>query len=63
MATAWWASTLPASEASAPFGMRMATGGVCSNESGIDSRRTFMDHAPFATKSGSGLAAPGSVGR
>ena len=36
-------STLPASEVSAPFGMRIATGGMCSNESGIESRRTFME--------------------
>ena len=32
----------PASEASAPFGIRIATGGMCSNESGIDKSRTFM---------------------
>ena len=42
MATRWCGSTLPASDASAPFGMRIATGGMCSNESGIDSSRTFM---------------------
>src|SRR5258705_11533107 len=40
MATSWCASRLPASEASAPLGIRMATVGVCSNESGIDSNRT-----------------------
>src|SRR5215470_6415168 len=33
---------LPASDASAPFGMRIATDGMCSNESGIESSRTFM---------------------
>src|SRR6185369_7660950 len=32
---------LPASEDSAPLGIRMATVGMCSNESGIDSSRTF----------------------
>jgi len=31
---------LPASDASAPLGIRIATVGVCSNESGIDSSRT-----------------------
>jgi len=34
---------LPASDASAPFGIRMATVGMCSNESGIESSRTFMN--------------------
>ena len=38
----WCGSTLPASDASAPLGMRMATGAMCSNESGIDSRSTRM---------------------
>ena len=38
-ATWWCGSTLPASEASAPFGIRIASVGVCSNESGIDSSR------------------------
>jgi hypothetical protein len=33
---------LPAREASAPFGIRMATAGMCSNESGIERRSTFM---------------------
>jgi hypothetical protein len=37
---------LPASDASAPFGIRIASGGVCSNESGIDKSRTFT--GPFA---------------
>src|SRR2546428_1316848 len=32
---------LPASEASAPFGIRIATVGMCSNESGIESSRRF----------------------
>ena len=27
----------------APFGMRIASDGVCSNESGIERRRTFME--------------------
>src|SRR6266853_724823 len=35
-------SRLPASDASAPFGMRTAIGGMCSNASGIDSNSTFM---------------------
>src|SRR5580704_5438946 len=42
IATRWCGSTLAASDASAPFGMRIATGGMCSNESGIEKRRTFM---------------------
>src|SRR5262249_38994063 len=33
-------STLAASDASAPFGIRIATVGMCSNESGIDRSRT-----------------------
>ena len=33
---------LPASEVSAPFGMRIATVGMCSKESGIERRRMFM---------------------
>jgi hypothetical protein len=33
---------LPASDASAPFGIRMAAAGMCSKESGIESRRTFI---------------------
>ena len=33
---------LPAREASAPFGIRIVTGAVCSKESGIDSSRMFM---------------------
>jgi hypothetical protein len=32
---------LPASEVSAAFGMQIATGAVCSNESGIEKSRTF----------------------
>ncbi len=31
----------PASEASAPFGIRIVMTAVCSNESGMESRRTF----------------------
>ena len=42
MATRWWGSTLPASDARAPFGIRIASTGVCSNESGIDSSRIRM---------------------
>ena len=38
----WCGSTLPASDASAPFGIRIVTGGVCSNESGIERSRTFI---------------------
>src|SRR3989442_6633051 len=41
MATRWCGSTLPANEARAPFGIRIATGGMCSKESGIESSRTF----------------------
>ena len=41
-ATEWWGSTLPASEVSAPFGIRMATVAMCSKESGMASRRTRM---------------------
>src|SRR4051812_32742794 len=33
---------LPASEASAPFGMRIASVGVCSNESGIERSRILI---------------------
>src|SRR5205085_9967206 len=50
MATRWCGSTLPASDASAPFGMRMATAGMCSNESGIDSKRMFIAGAPFRSR-------------
>ena len=42
-ATSWCASTLPASDASAPFGNRIAKDGVCSNESGVEKSRTFMN--------------------
>ena len=39
----WWPGpALPASEASAPFGIRMVSAGVCSNESGIERRRTLI---------------------
>src|SRR5215831_4952582 len=37
---------LPASDVSAPFGMRMPTVGICSNESGIESSRTFTTDPP-----------------
>src|SRR5262245_41615809 len=40
-ATRWRSSRLPAREVSAPLGMRIATGGMCSNQSGIDRSRTF----------------------
>src|SRR5262249_2927764 len=40
-ATEWCGSTLPAREVRAPLGIRMATGAMCSNESGIERRRTF----------------------
>jgi hypothetical protein len=33
---------LPASEANAPFGIRIVSDGVCSNESGIEKSRTFI---------------------
>ena len=36
------APTLPASDASAPFGMRIVSAGVCSNESGIERSRIRM---------------------
>src|SRR5258705_390586 len=42
IATLWCESTLPASDARAPFGMRIATAGMCSNASGIESSRMFM---------------------
>ena len=42
MATSWWGSTFPANDASAPLGIRIASGGVCSNESGIEKRRILM---------------------
>src|SRR5688572_3201826 len=48
-ATWWWGSTLPASEASAPFGMRTTIAGMCSKESGIDKRSTFMECNPALT--------------
>src|SRR5208283_456731 len=35
-------STLPASDVSAPLGIRIATGGMCSKESGMESNRTFI---------------------
>src|SRR5713101_1692729 len=35
--------------------MRMATGGMCSKESGIDSNRTFMRTCPFARNNPRGL--------
>ncbi len=41
-ATSWCGSRLPASDDSAPLGMRIATDGMCSNESGIESSSTFM---------------------
>ena len=41
-ATSCSRSTFPASELSAPVGMRTVTGDMCSNESGIDSSRTFI---------------------
>src|SRR5262245_53789976 len=40
--TRWPSSTLPASDAKAPFGIRIATGGMCSKASGIESKRTFI---------------------
>ena len=33
---------LPAIEVSPPFGIRIAKDGMCSNESGIESSRTFI---------------------
>src|SRR5262245_22907029 len=45
-ATWWWGSTLPASEVRAPFGMRMATAGMCSNESGMENSSTFIGSCP-----------------
>src|SRR5215471_7263297 len=39
----------PASDANAPFGMRIATVGMCSNESGIERSRTFTGASVFAT--------------
>src|SRR5215813_5315099 len=40
-ATWWCGSMFPASEASAPLGMRIQTVGVCSNESGMESSSIF----------------------
>src|ERR1017187_7648713 len=37
----------PASDVSAPLGMRIATGGMCSKESGIESNRTFIRTCPY----------------
>src|SRR5687767_8209537 len=36
--------TLPASDASAPLGIRIVRAGVCSNESGMENRRTRIPH-------------------
>src|SRR5262245_56403789 len=55
-ATWWWGSTLPASEVRAPFGMRMATAGMCSNESGIENSSTFIGSRPARShQQGQGL--------
>jgi hypothetical protein len=32
---------------SAPLGMRMACGGMCSKESGMESNRTFIRACPY----------------
>ena len=40
-ATSWLGSTFPASDVRPPLGMRTATVGMCSNESGMASRSTF----------------------
>src|ERR1700685_3409989 len=37
---------LPASDVNAPFGIRTATVGMCSNESGIESNRIFIPGTP-----------------
>src|ERR1035438_5058423 len=37
----------PASDVSAPLGMRIATGGMCSKESGMESKRTFIRTSPY----------------
>ena len=36
------------------IGMRIATGGMCSKESGIDSNSTFMRICPFARSNRAG---------
>src|ERR1044071_8980024 len=46
IATRWCGSRLPASDASAPLGIRTATVGVCSKESGIDRSRIRTSHLP-----------------
>jgi hypothetical protein len=51
---------LPASEVSAPFGIRIPTGGMCSNESGMDKSRIWMEN-PFATRSWLAFLAPGGL--
>jgi hypothetical protein len=38
-------STLPAIDVKPPFGIRIASAGMCSNESGIESNSTFTDLA------------------
>ena len=43
--------TFPANEASAPLGMRIATDGMCSNESGIDSNKMFIGYSSYARPS------------
>ena len=55
-------STLPASDASAPFGIRIVSDGVCSNESGIESRRTLHAVTLRASESpASGVRSPRAV--
>src|SRR5688572_8984624 len=49
---------LPAMDASAPFGRRMVSVGVCSNESGIDISRTFMEPPHSLRYQSLPLAAP-----
>src|ERR1700686_4074230 len=39
---------VPANDVSAPLGIRMPTGGMCSNESGMESNRTFIRTCPYA---------------
>ena len=41
-ATRWCPPRFPASEDNAPFGMRITTDGMCSNESGIDKSKMFI---------------------
>jgi hypothetical protein len=42
-----WESIFPARDVNAPFGIRTAIGGMCSNESGIEKSRMFIGAPAF----------------